>query len=80
MSGFRNQMDDWKYLISKDNQSSRGFYLFITIVFALLFLCFTLAFIAACIGVVAGTWKIVGFIELPITIILLIIIVKVLSK
>ena len=71
MSGFRNQMDDWKYLISKDNQSSRGFYLFITIVFALLFLCFTLAFIAACIGVVAG---------LPITIILLIIIVKVLSK
>lgn len=80
MSGFRNQIDDWKYLISKDNQSSRGFYLFITIGFMLLFICFALAFVAACIGIVTGTWKIIGFVGLPVTIILLIVIVKILSK
>lgn len=54
MNWLRNQWDDLKYLVSSENQTSRGFYLFAAVAGGLLVLAL---FITVCLygyGVVTG--------------------------
>ncbi len=78
--GFREQAQDWRYLVSKDNHTSRGFFIMCTVIFALLLLTTTVSLIAAVIGITSGTWRIVGFIGLPVVLLLIVGFVKITSK
>lgn len=80
MSWLRNQFQDLRYLISKDNQTSRGFYLFLVIFSVILLLMFTALFIAACLGITAGGSRIFGFAGLPVLIVILLGIMFALSR
>lgn len=78
--GIREQAQDWKYLVSKANHTSRGFYIMCTVVFALLLLATTVSLIAAIAGILTGTWRIVGFVGLPVVLLLLVGFVKITSR
>ena len=80
MSAIKEQWNDWKYLISKDNTTSRGFYLMITIIFAIIFLATIGICIFSLMGGLTGGLKIVGICSPLIAIVLLVLLVSMLSK
>lgn len=78
--GMREQVQDWKYLISKDNHTSRGFFIMCTVIFALLLVITTITLVTAVMGITTGVWRIVGFVGLPVVLLLLIAFVKLTSR
>lgn len=80
MSWLRNQFQDLRYLISKDNQTSRGFYLTLVIISVLLLVVFTALFVCACLNIPMPLGRIFGFAGLPVLIVLLVGIMALLSR
>lgn len=78
--GVRSQMQDLKYLLSKDNTKSRGFYWMFTVMFALLLLVSVVLLVSSVIGITTGAWRIMGFAALPVVILLLVVCVWLLSR
>jgi len=78
--GMRSLAQDLRYLLSKDNTKSRGFYWGITVAFALLLLISVVLFVTSLIGVTSGSWRIMGFAMLPVVILLLVACVWVLDR
>lgn len=76
----RDQFEDLKYLISKDNKTSRGFYLLFTVISVILLVATLAMEVAAIAGVSTGMWRIMGFAGFPVVLILLFICVTLLSK
>ena len=58
----KEQFLDWKYLISKDNATSRGFYLFMTIALVFVMIVAIAFCVVAALGFVTGVLRIIGFI------------------
>ena len=80
MGFLKEQFLDWKYLISADNTTSRGFYIFLTIAMALLFVG-TFAFcVVSIIGMTTGVMRIVGIISPIIAVAVLILLMVMLSR
>lgn len=80
MSWLRNQVDDLKYLVSKDNTTSRGFYLFFTIVATVLVIATLVTFVMASLGVMQGFLRIVGFLAFPVIVAGILLIMHLLSR
>lgn len=78
--GFRNQLEDLKYLTSKENKTSRGFYIFFTIAAVLLIIATIAMEVAAFLGFSTGIWRTVSFAGFPTVLVILFICVKLLSK
>lgn len=80
MGFLKEQFLDWKYLISADNTTSRGFYLFLTIAIVIVFVA-TLAFcVVSILGMVTGVMRIIGIISPIIAIAVLILLMVMLSR
>lgn len=80
MNGLRDFFAEFAYYCSSANQTSRGFYLAIAIGFSVAFLLTIAGFVCACIGLVTGAMRVVGFAGLPVVIVLAIITGIMLSK
>lgn len=76
----RDQIEDWKYLISSGNKTSRGFYIGVTVGFALLLVISVAVLVAAVMGVTSGVARVIGFAMLPMTIVLVAVAVKLLNR
>ena len=80
MSSLREELYDLKYLISKDNVSSRGFYLFITIASLILLIATVVLCVFSIAGALAGALRIIGIISPIIALVVLFGLIKFLSK
>ena len=61
MKSVREQYYDWKHSISKENTTSRGFYIFVTFALVVILLASLGLEVAAIAGALSGTFRIVGF-------------------
>ncbi len=80
MGAIRDQLTDLKYNLSSDNTSSRGFYWFITITAILLLVLGIGLEVAAIMGLMSGVFRIIGFVLLPVVIVIIFVIVALLSR
>jgi hypothetical protein len=72
MGSFIDNIKDLKYLCSRDNQTSRGFYILITVLGIASLLASLAGFICSCIQVVSGGLRIFGFAALPAVIVIIV--------